>query len=55
MVKVWVWSIWSLNSKVTMYLRNEQLELPIFLHAGANASTNSLKLKDNWKFLGWVW
>ena len=47
MVKIWVWPIWSLDSKLTVYLKNAQMELPDFLHAG----TDSCKLKDNWKYL----
>ena len=33
-----------------LYLKNEQMELTYFLHAG----TNSCKLKGDWKFWGWV-
>ena len=50
MVKIRIWSICSLHSKSTMYLKNKQMELPDFLHAGIN----SRKLKANWKCLGWA-
>ena len=50
-VKIWMWPILSLEFKLTVYLKNEQMKLPDFLHAGIN----SHKLKDNWKFLGWTW
>ena len=50
MVKIWMWPIWSLESNVTVYLKNAQMELPDFLHAGSNLR----KPKVNWKFLGWT-
>ena len=34
-----------------MYFKNEQMELTVFLHTG----TNSRKLKNDGKFLGWAW
>ena len=48
--QIWMWQIGSLDSKID-YLKNEQMELTDFLHAG----TNSCKLKSDWKFLGWAW
>ena len=36
MVKIWVWPIWSLDSKIEC-LKNEQMELTDFLYAGTNS------------------
>ena len=48
----WVQPIWCLNSKIDFInLKNELMELTDFLRAG----TVPLKLKGNWKFLGWTW
>ena len=37
MVKKWMWSSWSLDSKID-YLKNDQIKVTDFLHAGTNPS-----------------